>query len=106
VWHHDIEEDHIDRLIGAELVQCRPAVERKLHLVRPIFQLELDDAADVGFVVNDQDLPTRLLQWVPVDAAVLAWERGQSALVRNSCRCGVKVKRDRPAGGRLQPFPA
>ena len=54
VWHHDVEQNNVDRFVGLDPIKCGAAVRDQCDTIRSGFQLHLDDAADVRLVVRDQ----------------------------------------------------
>jgi hypothetical protein len=57
VRHHHVEEHQGDVVLAIEHVDRLTAVEGQRDAKRPLLELHLDDAADVGLVIGHQHMP-------------------------------------------------
>lgn len=54
--HHDVEQDQIDGLPGTKTGKRGRSILIDLHGVGPVLQLELDNAADIRLIVDNDDM--------------------------------------------------
>ena len=54
--HHEVEDDEVGALFPLEYLDRFLSVERERDAEGPLLELDLDDAANVSFVIGDKDM--------------------------------------------------
>jgi hypothetical protein len=92
VGHHDVEQDQIHGVVGTKTLQCRLAILADVDGIGRLLQLELDDATNIGLIVDYENVSTVLGEGG--HSAALGWRLGWTAAkgsrdrVPDSCPAG------------------